>query len=107
MKPNRQSVLIMAAGVFASASAVHAQDQVTHVTAADGSQATLTSGQPKPDQHVSPPSFAQLDTNRDGFISREEAEAYTPLLNDFDHLASHANRVSKAQFDSWVQTKGR
>ena len=106
MKSYRQSVLVVAAGVFAFAVS-HAQDQVTHIATSDGSQVALTSGQPKPDHYGPPPAFAQLDVNRDGFISREEAEVYIPLLNDFDHLAHHANRISKRQFDTWMQTQGR
>jgi hypothetical protein len=107
MKPNRHPILIAAAGLLAFAAGAQAQDKVTRFTTGDGTQVILQSGQPKPDHYGPPPAFAQLDTNHDGFVSREEAEAYIPLLNDFDYLAHHSNRISKRQFENWVQTQGR
>lgn len=38
------------------------------------------------------PSFATLDTNGDGIISRQEAEAFAPLASDFDRLVSEEHR---------------
>ncbi|MEP7096802.1 MAG: hypothetical protein ABI748_04005 [Dokdonella sp.] len=46
------------------------------------------------------PAFEQLAANRDSYINR--AEAYPPLLNDFDFLAHHAERDSARQFKTWV-----
>jgi hypothetical protein len=77
----------------------HAQDQ------GEGNQVTVTA-QSKPNHYGPPPAFAQLDANSDGVISREEAQAYAPLFNDFDYLARHADRISKWQFDNWVRTQG-
>jgi hypothetical protein len=82
------------------------QDRVIHTTAGDGSTATATSGQPKPNHYGPPPDFAQLDANQDGVISRQEAEAYMPLFNDFDCLAHHTGRIYKYQFENWVRTQG-
>jgi hypothetical protein len=84
-----------------------AQDQVTHFTAPDGTHVTLRVGQPPPDHYGPAPDFAKLDVNRDGYISREEAEAYPPLANDFDYIAHHAARISKAQYERWNQTQNR
>jgi len=104
MKPNRLLALIVSTSIFAIAGVSQAQDNATHFTAADGTQVTVTSGQPPKDPYVPAPSFEQLDANHDGFISREEAEAYLPLLNDYDNLLTeyhHPKAISKRQFETW------
>ncbi len=105
MKTNRLPVLIASALLLAAAAGAQAQDSTTHFTAADGTQVTVTSGQPPADHYGPAPAFAQLDANHDGYISREEAQAYPPLLNDFDFIAHHADRISKSQFEHWNQTQ--
>jgi len=103
----KRSLLTFAATALFTAAATQAQDQATHFTTNDGTQVTLTSGQPAPDRPSPPPAFAQLDANRDGSISRDEAEAYTPLLNDYDHVTfPHKPRLTQAMYDQWVQTQG-
>jgi hypothetical protein len=48
------------------------------------------------------PSFDALDTNHDGVISESEAEAYTPLANDYLHVALKGSRgVTRAEYDNW------
>ena len=96
-------VLIAASALSA---AVQAQDRATNFTADDGTHVTLTSGQPAPARSGPPPAFEQLDRNRDGTISRDEAEGYVPLLNDYDYINFHGKRVSRAVYDQWVQTQG-
>jgi len=77
------------------------QDQVTRYTQRDGTQVTLVSGQPHDPSYGPKPAFAQLDRNHDGFIDRSEAEAYIPLINDFDHLAFHTTRISQQSYAHW------
>jgi hypothetical protein len=107
MKANRLLLVAVSAGLLSVATGGRAQDSVTHFTASDGTKVTLTSGQPAPDRNGPAPNFGQLDTNHDGFISREEAKAYLPLFNDFDFLAHHANRISKQQYEFWNRTQNR
>ncbi|MEO8804121.1 MAG: hypothetical protein ABI304_01930 [Rudaea sp.] len=106
---HKPTLLIIATSTafLAFAGLAQAQDQVTHFTSSDGTQVTLTSGQPPADNVGPAPPFAQLDTNHDGWISRDEAAAYLPLLNDYDYIAHHANRISKSQFEHWNRTENR
>ena len=68
----------------------------------------VNSGQPAPMNYGPAPSFEQLDVNHDGRISRDEAEAYIPLFNDFDFLAHHANSISRSgQFERWNASQNR
>jgi len=101
--------LLCASGMLALAGAATAQnqDQTSHFTDRDGTQVTLHSGQPAPNRYGPAPDFAQLDANHDGGITREEAEAFTPLLNDFDHLAHHVDRISQRQYTNWVKNEYR
>jgi hypothetical protein len=101
----KRSLLIFAASAVFSAVGVQA-DESTHFTSSDGTRVTVTSGQPAPDRPAPPPAFEQLDTNRDGTISRDEAGSYIPLLNDYDYINFHGKRVSRAVYDQWVQTQG-
>ena len=107
MKTRHALALLIASGIFGVAGSALAQDQITHYTAADGTQVTLRSGQPAPDHYGPAPAFAQLDTNHDGSITRDEAEAFTPLFNDFDHLAHHVDRISQRQYMNWSKNEYR
>lgn len=105
MKLNFRSA-IFAIAAAAVVTGTQAQDRSSRFTASDGTIVTINSGQPAPDHYGPPPPFEQLDANRDGSISREEAEGYIPLLNDYDYLSPHSNRVSRRQYDTWVRTQG-
>ena len=87
----------------ATAFAQRSTDQVSHYVAADGTRVTVTSGQPPSRSYGPKPSFDQLDTNHDGIIDRNEAEAYIPLLNDFDNLAHHVRGISPRAYARWDQ----
>ncbi len=96
------SVLIPALLSLGLTTAAQAQNESEHhFVDAQGRQVTVTSGQPQPDHYGPKPSFAQLDRDHDGTISRDEAEAYPPLLNDFDYLAHGANTISAGQYARW------
>ncbi len=90
--------------LFAAAS-VSAQMQTTRTT--ETSSVTVRSGQPAPVNYGPAPPFEQLDTNHDGRISRDEANSYIPLLNDFDYLAHGASSISRKQFENWNATQNR
>ena len=105
MKPNRCSTALALAALLAAAGA-QAQDSTSQFTAQDGTIVTVRSGQPAPDRYGPPPAFEQLDANRDGSISHAEAEGYIPLLNDYDYLSPHTDRISRRQYDNWVRTHG-
>ncbi|HST28389.1 MAG TPA: hypothetical protein VLK26_08495 [Rudaea sp.] len=101
---NRIHTLLAASALLASAGA-YAQDQTVQFTQADGTRVTLTSGQPAPDHYGPPPTFATLDAGHTGRITREQAQAYPPLQNDFDYIAHHANSITKAQYERWAKSQ--
>lgn len=96
----RMTAIMASAALFFSVGAAAQKDSVRHYVDAQGNEVTVHTGQPGPDNYGPRPSFAQLDRNHDGFVTREEAEAYPPLLNDFDYL-THGDRISAAQYARW------
>lgn len=104
MRIRSATAALLAVGICAFCAAAVAetdQESVTHFTRADGTQVTVVSGQPPQKSYGPKPPFAQLDVNHDGGISRDEAAAFIPLLNDFDNLAHHVTRISKRTYDRW------
>lgn len=106
MNTNRM-FLPIAAGIFAVAAVASAQDSSVRMTDANGNSVIINSGQPAPVNYGPAPPFEQLDANHDGVISRDEAQAYIPLFNDFDYLAHHADKISRGQFERWNATQNR
>jgi hypothetical protein len=82
-----------------------AQDESTHSTTyqTDQGQLTVNWGQP-PAQAAGPaPDFAQLDSDGNGSISRDEASGYALLANDFIHADGNRNgAVSRAEYTRWT-----
>jgi hypothetical protein len=50
----------------------------------------------------SPPSFEQL-ANGKKYISKDDANAYPPLANDFLYASHNGSRISKTQYENWVK----
>ncbi len=72
----------------------------------NGGTLTVDSGMPENvEQYGPPPSFATLDTNHDGSISEEEAQAYPPLDSDFLYASGQRKTISRAQYEKWVQNQ--
>ena len=103
MKVN-QIVPLGIIALFVSAG-VCAQVQTTRTS--DTNTVIVRSSQPAPVNYGPAPPFEQLDANHDHRISRDEANAYIPLFNDFDYLAHGANTISRKQFENWNATQNR
>jgi hypothetical protein len=65
-------------------------------------QVTIHSTMGQTPSTVSPPSFEQL-ANGKKVISKEAANAYPPLANDFQQAAQGGNSISKAQYERWLK----
>jgi hypothetical protein len=75
-------------------------DSATYNTAQG--QVTINSTMGQAPSTAAPPSFEQL-ANGKKFISKEDANSYPPLANEFEYVAHNGNRISKAQYDRWVK----
>ncbi len=52
---------------------------------------------------ASPPSFEQLSGGKK-FITKDQANAYPPLANDFLYVAGpNGSRITKAQYEHWLK----
>ena len=65
-------------------------------------QVTINSTTPTAPSTASPPSFEQL-AGKKKYISKDDANAYPPLANDFLYVSHNGNRISKAQYERWVK----
>jgi hypothetical protein len=65
-------------------------------------QVTVNSKMGQAPSTASPPSFEQLANGKKA-ITKEDANAYPPLANDFEYAAHNGNSISKAQYERWLQ----
>jgi hypothetical protein len=65
-------------------------------------QVTVNSSMGQAPSTASPPSFEQLANGKKS-ISKQDADAYPPLANDFEYAAHNGSSISKAQYESWLQ----
>jgi hypothetical protein len=89
------------AAVAVSGSAIAQTETIHHYIDAHGRDVTVTWGQPAPKHYGPRPAFEQLDRNHDGKITRDEAEMFTPLANDFDYLTHGGSAISAQQYARW------
>ena len=79
------------------------RDHVLRYVGDDGQLVTVVSGQPHDPTPPPKPSFEQLDLNHDGIITRDEAQAYLPLYNDYDNLVHHVAGITPRMYARWDQ----
>jgi hypothetical protein len=97
-----RSVMLIAAWTLGSAAAVHAQ--TPSATPRRGAPMTAPSGAMDPAQAGAPQDasaeFMRADTNHDGKLSREEAQAIPSVAQHFDQIdANHDGFISREEYD--------
>jgi len=99
MKQFNQRALAVALAVGLTAGTAIAQTTTTNPTGQGmGSPSTST---------WTSSTFDRLDTNRDGILSRQEAQADPSVLNAWDRLdAQNAGRVNKETFERYGTRPG-
>jgi hypothetical protein len=65
-------------------------------------QVTIKSKMEQAPSTASPPSFEQLAEGKK-VITKDEANAYPPLANDFEYAAHGGNTITKTQYEKWLQ----
>ena len=109
MKPQLALLAALCTGAFLVAGGALAQDaasgSATHTAVYQTSQGELTvnSMPAKTPSYGQAPSFEQL-TQGAKSISVDQAEAYPPLANDFEHADKNRdNHISKSEYESWLK----
>jgi hypothetical protein len=98
--PSRQ---VQTAPAGSSSSAMPGNDSGVTFHSNQGEIVTIRSAQPQSQTTSPPPAFASLDTDHNESLSPEEAAAYPPLANDFEHADSnHNGKISKSEYQHWV-----
>jgi hypothetical protein len=64
-------------------------------------QVTINSTMGQAPSTASPPSFEQL-SGGNKVITKEAANTYPPLANDFEYAAHGGNSITKTQYERWV-----
>jgi hypothetical protein len=65
-------------------------------------QVTINSTMGQAPTTASPPSFEQLSGGKN-VITKDAANAYPPLANDFQYASRGGNSISKAQYERWLK----
>jgi len=99
---SNSKIALFAAGLLSTALAIAQVTTATDIKTEDGQKVTVLSGQPAIPPDGPHPDFARLDMNNDGFVTADEASAYSPLANDFKHVdLNHDGKISKAEYSQW------
>ncbi|GLQ96280.1 hypothetical protein [Dyella mobilis] len=65
-------------------------------------QVTINSKMGTVPSTASPPSFEQLAAGNK-VITKDAANAYPPLANDFEYAAHGGKSITRAQYEKWLQ----
>jgi hypothetical protein len=65
-------------------------------------QVTINSTMGQAPSTTSPPSFEQLSGGKN-VITKDAANAYPPLANDFTYASHGGNSITRAQYERWVK----
>lgn len=115
MKPQLPLLSALCAGALLIAGGAYAQDTSatssgpdTHTAVYQTSKGELTvnSMPATPPSYGQAPSFEQL-AQGGKWISPEQADAYPPLANDFEHADRNRDkRISKSEYERWLKQGG-
>ncbi|MBN8480055.1 MAG: hypothetical protein J0L88_00520 [Xanthomonadales bacterium] len=98
---NRLPLLPLAVATLACASVASAQE--TRVPREGGDLIVRSSGETGYKPSGPAPAFTELDGDRNGVISLDEANGYALLANDFIKAdANRDGRVSKREYERWA-----
>jgi len=100
------SLALPSINAFSQSTKGKIDQEKTHVTEIQTPSGPVEVHWGQPDIHISEsaPSFEQLDSNGDDAITREEAQVYLPLLNEFDYTDRNRNgSISKKEYDWWLK----
>lgn len=99
----RQSDPVPAAPPPASAADIQPGTETTATYRLENGTLTVRAGMPaQVHDYGPPPAFSALDSNHDGRISEDEAQAYPPLDSDFLYASGGAKTISASQYQKWV-----